>query len=60
MTRTEAIEKLKTDDDINTEQWKALGLPFEGWLRWTQIDDDIRAEALQMLRDADYQWPVSA
>ena len=37
-----------------TQAFAALGLPFEAFLRWSQVSDDRRSELMAMLKRTNY------
>ena len=38
------------DKGITTKEWKAAGLPFEGWLRYCQLSPEARQRAESLFR----------
>jgi hypothetical protein len=48
LTAKQTLEKLKAERTISTGMLKALNLPFEAWLRYCQVSEDIAQKAVDM------------
>jgi len=48
MTKLQAIEELRTGNPTH-RAFRVLNLPFEAFLRWSQVSKDTRERALAVL-----------